>query len=523
MIVWSSNEACSQIMQTYVFFSCVAKGIVDSMIKTKSPRPRSPLRSLIKRDKLVSQKPVPKLGNLSKSWKKWLGRSNIEYQTQRIKFGFGRTDRTKLFEEFGRLNGRLRELLDTSDQSTALKQSREQMKNSMIAKAVCRVWRHATSLHELLEQAWCCQCKHMHRVHLLLRHETNLERIEYSVCLMYTVNMFPSSPWNCVEVTAQRMEIKTLDVPQLEEPRSGSSTSISSQPVSKSASKDSQPSPKPALRSPRTSQLSSRRKVNWTDSSVASAAISTDQKSSTPVIKNLCSSIAACEDKNTCLGMLKGDEESYLLQHDQRREDMQDSISLESLLQGKSDMRLDRRQRYTIAFMLVSSHLQLYPSPWLSSQWTKKDILFVKDADNPGSVKVEQPYMRRDAVSVPRSTTSSYASRDRLLPTLGILLIELCFGTALENHEMRKHCQSVASAGGTSPDLLAALDLGIALEWSRLVGGEAGERYADAVQWCLKGQVPVAKDDKWREELYANVVLPVRFCYEQFRPQAMQT
>ena len=118
------------------------------------------------------------------------------------------------------------------------------------------------------------------------------------------------------------------------------------------------------------------------------------------------------------------------------------------------------------------------------------------------------------------NTTSSYASRDRLLPTLGILLIELCFGTALENYDLRRHCQPVDTPGGTNPDLLAALDLGVALEWSRLVGGEAGERYSDAVQWCLKGQVPVAKDEKWREELYANVVMPLRFCYEQFQPQS---
>ena len=109
----------------------------------KRGKSRNPLRTLINRQKSGSQQQAVVAGNPERSWKRWLTRPNIEYQTQRVKFGFGRATRQKLFDDFARYNGRLRELLDTSDRSTALKQSREQTKKSVFKKAVCRLWRQA--------------------------------------------------------------------------------------------------------------------------------------------------------------------------------------------------------------------------------------------------------------------------------------------------------------------------------------------------------------------------------------------
>ena len=487
--------------------------------KTKVKKSRSPLRSLIKRGKHSTQVPVNSTTISEKSWKKWLSRPNIEYQTQRVKFGFGRANRTKLFEQFARSNGRLRDLLDTSEKSAALKQARDRSKNSMLTKAMCGLWRHATSLHGLLEQAWGCQCKHMHRIHLLLYSRANVEQIEYSVCFMYTPSTLPSYPWTCMEVAVQHVEKKTLVPPPLDTTHSKTPTPASPINPSSLASKPPNLTSKSALRSPTTSRLPSHQRVNWRDSSKPSTTAAKIPQDPKHEIKDLCSSIANCGSIATCLGTLEGDEGSYLLNHNgQPCDDLLDSMSLETLLQGRSGVTLDRRQRYTIALMLVSSHLQLYPSPWLSSQWSKKDIIFVKDRGNPLSIKLDKPYMRRDATPAPSNLPYSYATKDRLLPTLGILLIELCFGTALEDHEMRKKCQIPHTGGSANADLEAALDLGVALEWSRSVGGEAGERYADAVQWCLKGQATGAKDDRWREELYTNVVSPLEFCYEQFSP-----
>ena len=489
--------------------------------KTKVKKSRNPLISLIRREKHSTQVAVNATATPESSWKKWLGRPNIEYQTQRVKFGFGRANRTKFFEQFARSNGRLRELLDTSDKSAALKQARDRSKKTMLTKAMCSLWRHATCLHGLLEQAWGCQCKHMHRIHLLLYSRANVEQIEYSVCFMYNPSTLPSYPWTCMEVAIQHLEKKTLVIPPPSTMHSKTLTPGSPSIPSSLASKAPNLTSKSALRSPTTSRLPSHQKVNWKNSSKPSTTAAKFAQEPKHEIKDLCSSIANCGSIATSLGTLEGDEGSYLLNHNgQPCDDLHDSMSLETLLQGRSGVTLDRRQRYTIAFMLVSSHLQLYPSPWLSSQWSKKDIIFVKDHGNPLSIKLDKPYMKRDATPAPSNLPSSYATKDRLLPTLGILLIELCFGTALEDHEMRKECQTSHTGGSANADLEAVLDLGVALEWSRSVGGEAGERYADAVQWCLKGQATGAKDDRWREELYTNVVSPLQFCYEQFSAPA---
>lgn len=189
-------------------------------------------------------------------------------------------------------------------------------------------------------------------------------------------------------------------------------------------------------------------------------------------------------------------------------------VSLESLLKRSSGFRLDRRQRYRIAQTLASSRLQLYLSPWLRSHWSKKDIMFNLNSQDTNFIEIDLSYMLHAVPQQEETSTSSYASSDRSLPTLGILLVELCFGTALEDHEMRRQYHSSKNQ--------AALDLAVALEWSRSVGGEAGETYAEAVNWCLRGRSLGAKDDRWREELFVNVVRPLQSCHEQLHSMSRE-
>lgn len=446
-------------------------------------------------------------------WKKWVSRPNIEYQTQRVKFGFGRPNRTKLFEEFSRSNGRLRELLDTNDNSVALRHSREHLMKSMVHKALWRLWRHAGALHRLLQQAWSCHCKHMHRLYLLLQAQANLEHTEYGIRFFYAGTVVTSLPWTGIDVKAQRVRGPTSD---------GEVTlQVPQGPPQLLASPTTQSNPKSALRKSNRSTLNARPKVNWTVSSTQSSSASPGQAQTTLSIKDICSSIASCKSVGEDLGILEDDQSDhqYLLRLQKiLSERPQDSVTLEMLLKGTGGMRLDRRQRYKIAYTLVSSHLELYLSPWLSSHWSKDDIVFVKDPARPGTLKLDQPYIVHDVEQTDTQQGAAYVTSDRLLQTLGILLIELCFGTALEDHEIRKQYSANNEGRASNPDLVAALDLAVALEWSRSVGGEAGALYSDAVQWCLRGQVADASDDKWREELFSNVVLPLRSCHDQLYP-----
>ena len=440
----------------------------------------------------------------------------MEYQTQRIKFGFGRANRTKLFEEFNRSNGRLRELLDTNDNSLALQQSREHLKKSMINKASWKLWRHAAALHRLLQQAWSCHCKHMHRIYLLLQAQANCEHTEYGICFFYAGNIMTSLPWTCIDVKAQRVRNPISD---------GGVTLQVPRDFQHLTSPMPQSSIKSALRKSNASSINNRPKVNWGTSSTQPGLVSPGQ-SQTVSIKDICSSIAKCKSVGEDLGVLEDDQsdDRYLLRLQKiLSERPQDSVTLEMLLKGTGGMRLDRRQRYKIAHTLVSSHLELYLSPWLSSHWSKDDIVFVKDPDSPGLLKLDQPYIVRDVQQTKTHQGTAYVTSDRLLQTLGILLIELCFGTVLEDHEMRKQYSANNEGTASNPDLEAALDLAVALEWARSVGGEAGDLYSNAVQWCLRGQLAGARDDQWREELFSNVVLPLQSCHDQLYPSVSYT
>ena len=433
-----------------------------------------------------------------------------------MKFGFGRANRTKLFEELARYNARLRGLLDTNDESTALKESRKYIKKSAVKRGLWKLWQHAASLHDLIDQAWCCKCKGLHRACLLLHHETDFECIEFSICFLYAPSLINSPcPWSWKEMSAQHMDNNipgeniTLVVPQI----SRSEASLPKPPL------------KSSMRNASLSALPSRPKVNWASQSLPSVTAESSHQSTRPaVITDLCSTLATYDPASSAssvYGLLEGDKDSYVLRQGAKKKPpgkVYQTVSLESLLNRKSGFLLDRRQRYKIASILASSHLQLYPSPWLHTHWSKKDIVFDVDPQDTRGIQIDQPYMLRAVCTQPANPASSYASSDRSLATLGILLIELCFGTALEDHEMRRQYHSSDGEQVAAPDLAAALDLAVALEWSQLVRGEAGETYADAVNWCLRGQMAGSKDDKWREELFANVVRPLQSCHEQMYP-----
>ena len=327
---------------------------------------------------------------------KWLVRPALEYQSQRLKFGFGRANRAKYFTDLARYNARLREILDTSDKSTTLRDDRQRAKQSIISKLIWKVWTHAATLHDLLDQVWCCQCRHLHWMRLQLHHRLDIAAVEYNLCFVYASQ--PSSgmsPWGWKATNARRLEQEASDqsislkVPST--PKLPSPTILSPASGSKSALRGSGQSPLPT-----------RSKVSFPDDASTSYASTSLDTQQSRVISNLCSSIALCRPSAEDLGLLRGEADSYILQRSsQSHEDLLEFVTLESLLDGSAGIRLDRRQRIDVAFTLAASHLQLYPSPWLQSQWSKKDVGFPRDPSNRSSVLIEQAYMMHD-FSTPR-------------------------------------------------------------------------------------------------------------------------
>jgi hypothetical protein len=231
-------------------------------------------------------------------------------------------------------------------------------------------------------------------------------------------------------------------------------------------------------------------------------------------ITDLCSTIASCSSNPPCLGFLKGEEYCYSvfpLVRQQTGSEARETVTLETLLSAPSQTTLTRRQRYSIALTIASSHLQLHSTPWLSTKWSKKDIIFLRDG--PSTILADQPYISRNFTPDLPISLQAQEYGDWSISTLGIMLLELCFGLALEDHRIRQNF--VSRDGQPNP----ALDLAAAMDWCRFAHEEAGPEFAEAIEWCLhkrpgRGSADV-KDRRWRQELFEKVVKPLQYCHQQ--------
>lgn len=220
-----------------------------------------------------------------------------------------------------------------------------------------------------------------------------------------------------------------------------------------------------------------------------------------------------------CFGKLVGQDDQYILCPTHERDGASvpsEDVTLATLLSKHSPMKLTRRQRYSIAVTLASSHLQLQSSPWLAPQWDKKTVRF--HSVDGKVVLTDRPFISRDFVEAPTNTqepTSSFMLGSKGIPSLGIILLELCFGIPLEEHEIRQ--RYLAVDGQPNP----VLDLVAAIEWcDRHANDEAGPEYASAIEWCLKHSsmrqsADEKQDQAWREELFQHVVEPLQSCHRQ--------
>lgn len=425
----------------------------------------------------------------------------LEYHLQRIRFTFNKTPRNKLLDELAQYNTKLRQLLASSDRLAVLRRLPEQ-KKSRFGNGLLRFWHYAKRLHALLQQAWRCDCKNLHYASLFLRHRTSPD-VAFKIQFNFSQSAGrPSSPpW-----TSRETQISLAENPQLP----------TAHAITTPAATLSHPNNAKNLSSTKTSSTRKKKGVTWLvpDSQPAPHNF---QDAGTSEITDLCTAIATSKLNCSCLGFLQDEEhryDIYSLAEQQTKDVAFESVTLASLLDKASNIVLTRRQRYSIALTIASSHLQLHATPWLETRWSKNDILFQRSGND--SILLDQPHIIHELYreSTPNAP-STHGFSDRSIITLGILLLELCFGVALEDHHIR---QNYLSRDG-QPN--AALDLVAAMEWcDKFANEEAGPEFADAIEWCLRNPTyskasAYKKDAGWREELYARVVEPLHYCHEQ--------
>jgi serine/threonine protein kinase len=171
--------------------------------------------------------------------------------------------------------------------------------------------------------------------------------------------------------------------------------------------------------------------------------------------------------------------------------------SLHDILSNKT-IRTLPSQRFELALALASSHLRLQTTQWLGQRWSSKEIMF---RIVNGRAILSRPYLRR--WSAREDLIATKRQRDTATPTLGIVLLELCFAKVIIGDDLQNGVVDV------DRDILRGK------EWmaDNNIFTEAGADYADLVLWCFRRVELKDITDKWRREMYDKVVAPLeRLC-----------
>lgn len=260
-------------------------------------------------------------------------------------------------------------------------------------------------------------------------------------------------------------------------------------------------------------------------------------------ISSLCASFRQDPPQATCHGYLQAhDKRFYIYRADTAGlapSNPSTTITLERILHGNNNNHpvLTRRQRYALAVTLASSFLQLAGTPWIKPRWAKSDVVFFRDPHDPAALLLERPFVCSDfqdplgvvgepqpAEATPPPRSAKQVQEDTIsgLESLGIVLLELCFGRPIELHPFCKYVvgaqpgtssSSESELGVASPSASAGARFLAALEWLRDVTEEAGMDYAEAVAWCLVGgRMTAASGEGWRGVMLERVVRSLEAC-----------
>jgi hypothetical protein len=395
--------------------------------------------------------------------------ANFEFQAKRIKFSLKKGSRERLFLKFKDANEKMRNLLESSDQIAAARLSRGTNKiPSAMKHKINEFWRHAKRLHDALTTAWQCTCGN-HVANLQLQHRT-CDEIEF--------NVFFELGSTTTQVAWRETKIEMI-------PKVVSTSSVG---ISVNIQQ---------------TKSSSVRGVRWKDAPPITTTATTEVKLNQ--IEDLCSTLTTAYP--SCFGFLDEEEHHFVIYPGSHHATVtqMSTVTLQKLLEDAQPMT--RLKRYHLALILASSFLQLVSTPWLNAPLKNDKIIFLQDSAHPSSTIIEYPYIRCEiSQEAPAPTTEAISS-------LGIRLLELCFGSPLNSNHYRK---LLGPGDAVSAPML---DYAAAMQWSKMVGEEAGPEFADAIDWCLRAKE--CSDGSWRKDMWTKVVEPLLECHEQMSQKLM--
>lgn len=408
---------------------------------------------------------------------------------KRVKFTMNRKKIKRLLEELDECN---KELERFTEKSEKLEPYRKNSKPS-IAQKLQKIQTYARILHHTMVEAFRCSCRASHFTNLHLeRRDLNSKstRMRKATCepgTIFTVSFTDqSSSWLVKEAQICFSEddedlsesMNSLHV----HPRRSVSFSPTTPP----------PSPRPSHSPLRTKSVSSHY----------------DE------VKDLCSVVKSFgnEEKN-CIGFsmengkLRG---AYPVPLNGFRFSRKaESVTLEDILKDNQNIRLSKKERYTLAVTVASSILQLHASPWISDPWSKRDIMFYRTISAHRSIDIEHPHVSQKAA--PEATGQrGFSSKNATLLALGILLLELYFGRPCEQH--------MPANLYMGPDKSLAM-LCTAHQWYESEQEDLSAAFQTAIAHCLRCFADPSgslQDSEFLQTAIDQIVLPLQDELYQF-------
>jgi hypothetical protein len=271
-----------------------------------------------------------------------------------------------------------------------------------------------------------------------------------------------------------------------------------------------------------------------TNSSRATVIVTQQQTSvitkSVPTqIPDLCEAIAKLQlaPNDACAGYLldslKRRQGIYPLdvpvcQHDQQK---WSAYTLREVLTKRAgfNRRLMQHDKFKVAVDLASSVLQLYKTPWLKDEWSDNDVYFVHRPGAPSSTIYQHPFIYQKFSSTGPSPCSIAQAparrviRNQTLFTLGVLLIELLYGSSIEDLQTPHDLDSEGTPGAVWCTAERLINEEIELE--------AGPLYSDAVRRCVRCDFNKKNfsldDEEFQQAVYEGVVAPLEKTLKHFR------
>jgi hypothetical protein len=375
--------------------------------------------------------------------------------------------RKRLVNTIEQCNTRLQDLLDPKGEVPSMLQA---LPPPTIEKSpLWEFWRHAADLYGLFLEAWSCRCRVKHHLKLLLKHRSSA-KVDFNFLLFFERTQRPTPrPWIHQQVLFEMIEVESQDTSK-----------------TKLRFKESGPRrpPRPNI----------------------------------PPIINFCMALTKRQQAQACIGCLQVENKCYCVYPIPSEETVsapRSEISLAQALGTGSPEEFGIVDRYFLALTLASSVLQLYSTPWLNKEWSKKDIVFFHNGQHSAPFSWDEPYLSVDLHTEPKDAAKRPVTNPdqcglSVEERLAIILLELCFGRPLEESAVYRGLL------GQFKSANATLDLTAATMWQKKARRHGGDQFADAINWCLESTsstTPMSKTNRIKA-FYKNVVVPLQRCHD---------